>query len=128
MAKRVIFCIPAVAGAVFTIAIEIGAMKWALAANVCIEEPNRQAAPGGHWFFRTDSVNNRKCWHLVEPQSSLPQAEAPKAGPSSRMSQAEAARAEPPEPSTRAILEEEPPPHAKFLRPFSRSEFEPIEE
>ena len=127
MAERVIFCIPVVAAAVFITAIEIGTVKWALAASDCIEEPNRQAPPGGHWFYRSDSVNNRKCWHLVEPPSS-PQAEAPKGDTPSSLRQAEAATAEPPKPSTRAMLEEEPPPHAKFLRPFNRSEFEPIEE
>jgi hypothetical protein len=126
MAVRVIFSIPAVAAAVFTTAIEIGAVKWALAASDCIEEPNREAPPGGHWFYRTDTVNNRKCWH-VEPPSS-PQTEAPKAEPPSSMSQVQAAKAEVPEPSTRGMLEEEPRPHAKFLRPFNQSEFEPIEE
>ena len=102
-------------------------MKWALAVSDCIEEPNREAPPGGHWFYRTDSVNNRKCWHLVEPPSSMPQAEA-KAEPPSSMPQAEAATVEPPKPPTRPMLQEEPPRHAKFLRPFNRSELEPIEE
>jgi hypothetical protein len=117
MAKRVIFYIPAtVAAALFTTGIEIGTMKWALAGSDCIEQPNRQAAPGGHWFYRTDSVNNRKCWRLVEPVSSMPGPEAPKAEPS--------------EPSTRAALQQETLPHAKFLPapPVNRTELEPIEE
>jgi hypothetical protein len=117
MAKRVIFYIPAaVAAALFTTGIEIGTMKRALAVGDCIEQPNRPAAPGGRWLYRTDSVNNRKCWHLVEPEPSMPQAEAPKAEPS--------------EPPTRATLQEEPLPDPKFLpaRPLNRAELEPIQE
>jgi hypothetical protein len=54
----------------------------ALAAGDCIEEPNRQPAPGGHWYYRTDRTNNRKCWFLAEPEPSMSQVQAPKALPS----------------------------------------------
>ena len=117
MAKRVIFYILAeVAAALFTTGIEIGTMTWAVAASDCIEQPNRQAAAGGHWFYRTDSVNNRKCWHLVGPESNTPEAAAPKA--------------EMPEPPTPATLKQERLPHAKFLpaRSLNETELEPIEE
>ena len=115
MAKRV-YILAAVAAALFTTGIGTATMKWAVAASDCIEQPNRQAASGGHWFYRTDSVNNRKCWHLVEPESNMPGAEAPKAEPS--------------ESSTSATLQQEPPPRAKFLpaRSLNRTELESIEE
>jgi hypothetical protein len=53
----------------------------ALAADDCIEEPNRQPVPGGHWYYRTDRTNNRKCWYLAEPEPSVSQAPASKALP-----------------------------------------------
>jgi hypothetical protein len=36
----------------------------ALAAEDCIEQPNTQAPPGGHWYYHTDRATNRKCWVL----------------------------------------------------------------
>ena len=35
-----------------------------LAAEDCITEPNHAAAPGGHWYYRVDRVNQRKCWYV----------------------------------------------------------------
>jgi hypothetical protein len=87
MPKCVIAFIPAVAAGLFSPVIAFSPNP-VLAADDCIEQPNREPGPGGHWSYRTDRVNNRKCWHLTEPEPMMPQAEAPKAqsspGPSSQ--------------------------------------------
>jgi hypothetical protein len=51
-------------------------IKWAFATDDCLAEPNRQAAPGEHWYYRSDPANNRKCWHIGESGIKPPQ-EAP---------------------------------------------------
>src|SRR5712671_7142547 len=33
-----------------------------LAAGTCIEGPKA----GGHWYYRVDRVNHRKCWYVTE--------------------------------------------------------------
>jgi hypothetical protein len=38
--------------------------NWAFAGD-CLAQPNRQMAPSGHWFYRVDHVNYRKCWYLA---------------------------------------------------------------
>jgi hypothetical protein len=90
MSKRVIAFIPAVAAGLFSSVIAFGPNP--VLAD-CIEQPNGEPSPGGHWSYRTDRVNNRKCWHLTEPEP-MPQAEAPKAqsspGPSSQPSRSSA--------------------------------------
>jgi hypothetical protein len=48
----------------------------AFATDDCLVQPNRQAAPGEHWYYRSDPPNNRKCWHIGESGTKLPQ-EAP---------------------------------------------------
>jgi hypothetical protein len=48
----------------------------AFATDDCLAEPNRQPAPGEHWYYRSDPANNRKCWHIGEPGIKPPQ-EAP---------------------------------------------------
>jgi hypothetical protein len=47
----------------------------------CLAEPNRQAAPGEHWYYRSDPANNRKCWHVGESGIKSPR-EAPVASTS----------------------------------------------
>lgn len=69
---------PAVAAGLFSTVITLNP-NWALAAGDCIEQPSREPAAGGHWYYRTDRLNNRKCWYLTEPEAAMPQAEAPKA-------------------------------------------------
>jgi hypothetical protein len=53
-----------------------------LAADDCLAGPNRPPAAGGHWYYRLDHVNNRKCWYLVEPEARTPTAEAAEPQPS----------------------------------------------
>jgi hypothetical protein len=40
----------------------------ARAADDCLSEPKPQTRPGGHWYYRIDSSNHRKCWYLGEGQ------------------------------------------------------------
>lgn len=40
-----------------------------LPANVafaldCLAAPNSSAPPNGHWYYRTDRTEQRKCWYL----------------------------------------------------------------
>jgi hypothetical protein len=44
----------------------------ARAAADCLADPNHAPAPGGHWYYHLDRVNDRKCWYLVEPASPAP--------------------------------------------------------
>jgi hypothetical protein len=30
----------------------------------CLTVPNSPAPPNGHWYYRTDRTQERKCWHL----------------------------------------------------------------
>jgi len=30
----------------------------------CLTAPNSAAPPNGHWYYRTDRTQERKCWHL----------------------------------------------------------------
>jgi hypothetical protein len=52
-----------------------------LAASDCLAQPNDQTAAGGHWYYRSDHVNDRRCWHLAEPKPTAPQTEAPEMQP-----------------------------------------------
>jgi hypothetical protein len=36
----------------------------ARAEENCLAAPNAPAAPGSHWYYRTDSVKQSKCWYL----------------------------------------------------------------
>jgi hypothetical protein len=36
----------------------------AAAEENCLAAPNAPAAPGSHWYYRTDSVKQSKCWYL----------------------------------------------------------------
>jgi hypothetical protein len=81
MPKCPILFAPAVAAGLFSTVITLNP-NWVLAAGDCIEQPNREPAAGGHWYYRTDRLNNRKCWYLTEPEPVTSQAEGPKAAPS----------------------------------------------
>jgi hypothetical protein len=76
MSKRVISCIPTAAVGLFATAILLGTNYPARAAGDCLAEPNRPAQ-GGHWYYRFDHANNRKCWYLVGPGAPTPVAAAP---------------------------------------------------
>jgi hypothetical protein len=74
MPKRVISCVPI--GLLATV-IMLGTNYATLAADDCLAGPNRPPAQGGHWYYRIDHGNNRKCWYLVEPGTQTPVAQAP---------------------------------------------------
>lgn len=53
-------------------------------AKECLTAPKAQTPKGGHWYYRTDRVLNRKCWYLrVADQPAQPKADAtqPNAAP-----------------------------------------------
>jgi hypothetical protein len=81
MSKRVILCVPTVAVGLFATAIVLGTNYAAHAAGDCLAGPNRPPAQGGHWYYRFDRSNNRKCWYLVEPGAPTPVAAAPEPQP-----------------------------------------------
>lgn len=60
---RIILC-PRVrcAGLLVTL-IVLGATPTALAAG-CVGQPNSQTVQDGHWYYRQDPLNHRKCWFL----------------------------------------------------------------
>jgi hypothetical protein len=80
MSKRVTSCVTA-AGLLAT-AVMLGTNSTTLAAGDCLTGPNRPLAQGGHWYYRFDHANNRKCWYLAEPGGQAPTAEAPEPQPS----------------------------------------------
>jgi hypothetical protein len=46
----------------------------AFATDDCLAQPDRQTAPGEHWYYRSDPANNRKCWHVGESATKLQEA------------------------------------------------------
>jgi hypothetical protein len=44
--------------------IALGSKGRAFADSACLEQPDRAAPPGEHWYYHSDRENNRKCWHL----------------------------------------------------------------
>ncbi len=66
---------PAFAAGLFGTVIALSANR-VLAAAECIEQPDREPAAGEHWHYRTDRLNNRKCWYLTEPEPVTPEAGA----------------------------------------------------
>jgi hypothetical protein len=51
-------------------------MGRAFADSACVEQPDRAAPQGAHWYFHLDREKNRKCWHLG-PAAAAPVYEAP---------------------------------------------------
>lgn len=47
-----------------SILLTLGARGRAVADNVCVEQPDRDAPWGEHWYYHYDREKNRKCWHL----------------------------------------------------------------
>jgi hypothetical protein len=65
---------------VFIVSLSIlgsAAMKGrAFAESACLDQPDRGAPQGVHWYFHLDREKNRKCWHLG-PVAAGPVYEAP---------------------------------------------------
>ena len=80
MSKRVMSC--AVSVGLFATVIMPGTNYATRAADDCLAGPNRPPDEGGHWYYRLDHVNNRKCWYLVGPEARMPTTEAAEPQPS----------------------------------------------
>src|SRR5258705_10439500 len=50
----------------------------ACAADDCLSEPKHQTPPGGHWYYRIDGPNHRKCWFLGDEGQKVSQAGSPR--------------------------------------------------
>jgi hypothetical protein len=46
-----------------------------LAEEACIAAPSGAAPEGSHWYYRTDTIKQTKCWHLA-PKAEAPQGTA----------------------------------------------------
>jgi hypothetical protein len=60
---------------VFSTAIACAA---AHAADDCLSEPKHQTPSGGHWYYRIDGPNHRKCWFLGDEGQKVSQAGSPR--------------------------------------------------
>ena len=60
---------------VFSTAIACAAAR---AADDCLSEPKHQTPPGGHWYYRIDGPNHRKCWFLGDEGQKVSQAGSPR--------------------------------------------------
>jgi hypothetical protein len=43
----------------------------AFAADTCLARPNLRAEQGGHWYYRVDRANHRRCWYQQSPASEM---------------------------------------------------------
>jgi hypothetical protein len=73
MQKPINSRVPAMTASLFAFAFALHS-GGLLAASDCLDQPNRAAAQGGHWYYHVDRATGRKCWHLTETE--------PTAGPS----------------------------------------------
>ncbi len=60
---------------VFSTALACAAAR---AADDCLSEPKHQTPPGGHWYYRIDGPNHRKCWFLGDEGLKVNQAGSPR--------------------------------------------------
>ena len=109
----------------FSTAVACGAAR---AADDCLNEPKHQTPRGGHWYYRIDGPNHRKCWFLAdEGQKKVSQAVSEQ-----RMSsplplpRRTAAAIQPPLADAHAELTPTEPP--QWLGPTGMSNPEPIAE
>jgi hypothetical protein len=54
----------AFASALLALSFGIGVPANIAFAVDCLTAPNSPAPPNGHWYYRTDRTQERKCWHL----------------------------------------------------------------
>ena len=54
----------AFASACLALALGVGAPADTAFAVECLTSPNSRAPSNGHWYYRTDRTQERKCWHL----------------------------------------------------------------
>src|SRR5580704_13187819 len=75
MPKRLNSYVLAVAAGLSAVVILLSPHR-VLAAGDCLAQPDDHAAATGHWYYRLDRTNNRKCWHFVGSEPATPPAEA----------------------------------------------------
>lgn len=72
----------AVVSAVFfaclSASILLGSQGRAFADGACLEQPDRAAPLGEHWYYHFDREKNRKCWHLGTVAAVAHEAPAPR--------------------------------------------------
>jgi hypothetical protein len=58
--------------------IMLGTSPTVLLAGDCVEQANPRAVHDGHWYYRLDPLNHRKCWYFVtqRPSSESPEGES----------------------------------------------------
>jgi len=56
--------IPVIAVSLMTLAVESSSIVSVRAEENCLTAPNGRAPQGSHWHYRTDPVEQRKCWYL----------------------------------------------------------------
>jgi hypothetical protein len=56
----------------------------ARAADDCLSGPKQQTSAGGHWYYRFDRQNRRKCWYLADEGQKTDRVPAAKPQPSVR--------------------------------------------
>jgi hypothetical protein len=54
----------AVASAFLALGLGVGVPANTALAVDCLSAPNSPAPPNGHWYYRTDRTQERKCWHI----------------------------------------------------------------
>jgi hypothetical protein len=54
----------ALASAIIALSLRIGMPANDALADDCLTAPNSPVPPNGHWYYRTDRTQDRKCWHL----------------------------------------------------------------
>ena len=54
----------AFASALLALSFGIGVPANIAFAVDCLTAPNSPTPPNGHWYYRTDRTQERKCWHL----------------------------------------------------------------
>ncbi len=60
-------------------------------ADDCLTAPDSPAPPNGHWYYRTDRTQERRCWHLQSDNAQSEQAAVQSARAPAKPSQSIAA-------------------------------------
>jgi hypothetical protein len=70
MPHRISILMPAVLAT--SLVAELGTPGPASAAGECLEKFDSQGDRGGHWYYHTDRVRNRKCWYFEKAATEPP--------------------------------------------------------
>lgn len=56
--------VPVIAISLLVLAVGCGSPRSALAEGDCLAAPNGEPPHGSRWFYQTDRIKQRRCWHL----------------------------------------------------------------